>query len=180
MPNTPLLVLMCGLSFAGKTTIARALAAHHGWRYLSLDAINTERGVGLNNQEILPHEWEETYAQAYQRVEDCLRGGHSLVYDETNMLRAQRDQLRGIAARQQARACVLYVATTAEQVRQRWQENRQNPQRGDVRDDNFNYVIEHFEPPGSDEGLILYDPSLPLHDWIARVFPLEQQQNAES
>ena len=51
MPNTPLLVLMCGLSFAGKTTIARALAAHHGWRYLSLDAINTERGVGLAEPE---------------------------------------------------------------------------------------------------------------------------------
>jgi adenylylsulfate kinase-like enzyme len=36
MSNKPLLILMSGLSFAGKTTIARALAAHYGFRYLAL------------------------------------------------------------------------------------------------------------------------------------------------
>lgn len=107
------------MSAAGKTTIARALATTRGWRYLSLDAINTERGVGLEGQSISLHEWEQTYAEAYRRVEACLRDGQSVVYDETNMLLAQRDQLRSIAALYQVPTYVLYVATPEAEVRRR-------------------------------------------------------------
>jgi predicted kinase len=180
MSAEPLLILMCGLSFAGKTTIARALAIGRGWRYLSLDAINTERGIGLDGQPIPLHEWEQTYAEAYRRVEACLRAGQSLIYDETNMLRAQRDQLRSIAAIYQVPVYVVYVATPEAEVRRRWQHNRLRPQRGDVRDDDFAYVIRHFEPPSSDEAVIDYDPSLPLQDWITETFPAGQGRNSAS
>jgi predicted kinase len=180
MFSEPLLILMCGLSFAGKTTIARALATKRAWRYLSLDAINTERGVGLDGQPIPLHEWEQTYAEAYRRVEACLRDGQSVVYDETNMLRAQRDQLRTIAARYQVPTYVLYVATSGAEARRRWQDNRQRPQRGDVRDDNFAYVIDHFEVPTSDEAVIQYNALLPLQDWIRQVFPVDRGPDVAS
>jgi hypothetical protein len=57
MPK-PLLILMCGVPFAGKTTLARAIAVQCGWQYISLDMVNTERGVGMDGQLIPLHEWE--------------------------------------------------------------------------------------------------------------------------
>jgi predicted kinase len=170
MSTKPILILMCGLSFAGKTTIARALATTYDWRYLSLDAINTERGIGLEGQPILIQEWEQTYAEAYRRVDECLRAGQSVVYDETNMLRVQRDQLRTIAAAYDVTTYVLYIATSKAEAQRRWQDNRAAPQRGDVRDDDFAYVISHFEPPTEDEAVIRFDPSFPLEEWIDRTF----------
>src|SRR5262245_36222027 len=98
MSSRPTLLLLCGLSFAGKTTLARALAQQLGWRYISLDAINTERGVGLDGRPIPVEQWEKTYAEAYQRVDQTLRDRRSVIYDETNFARHQRDALRAIAA----------------------------------------------------------------------------------
>jgi predicted kinase len=83
MPK-PLLILMCGVPFAGKTTLARAIAVQCGWQYISLDMVNTERGVGMDGQAIPLHEWEQTYAEAYRRVAAALRAGASVMYDETN------------------------------------------------------------------------------------------------
>jgi predicted kinase len=166
----PVLILMCGLAFAGKTTLARAIAGQCDCHYISLDIVNTERGVGINGQAILPHEWEQTYAEAYRRVEQALGAGQAVVYDETNFLRAQRDQLRAIAATYHARTYVVYVATSAAEARRRWQHNRITKQRGDVRDDDFAYVVERFEPPAADEHVLLYDPSIPSDIWISQAF----------
>jgi len=39
-------------------------------------------------------------------------------------------------------------------------------ERGEVRDDDFDYVVRHFEPPGSDEATIICDTAQPLDGWI--------------
>jgi predicted kinase len=166
----PLLILMCGLSFAGKTTLARTLASHCGWHYLSLDVVNTERGVGLDGNAITPQEWTLTYAEAYRQVQAALRAGRSVVYDETNFLRAQRDQLRDIAALYHAETYVLYVAASEAEARRRWQHNRITRQRGDVRDDDFALVVDRFEPPTADERVIRYNPMVPIDIWIMQTF----------
>ena len=166
----PVLILMCGLAFAGKTTIARRIAAERGWQYISLDAINAERGVGMAGQAITPREWEQTYAEAYRRVEQALRDRHAVVYDETNFLRAQRDQLRAIAAVYDVRTYVVYVATPEAEARRRWQHNRVTRQRGDVRDDDFAYVVARFEPPAADEAVLRYDPATPAELWVWQTF----------
>ena len=88
--DQPILLLMCGLPFAGKTTLATALAERFGWQYISLDAINTERGMGLNGRAIEPDEWSETYSEALLdsarptdlRVAMCY---HSFVSDQTKV-----------------------------------------------------------------------------------------------
>jgi hypothetical protein len=55
--NKPVLIHMCGLPFAGKTTLARGIIAQLGWHYVSLDAINTERGMGLDGKSIALEEY---------------------------------------------------------------------------------------------------------------------------
>ncbi len=65
--NEPCLYILCGLPFAGKTTLARALERQLGLALVGLDAINTARGVGLHGEAISPEEWDETYAEAYRQ-----------------------------------------------------------------------------------------------------------------
>jgi hypothetical protein len=147
MRPRPVLIVICGLSFAGKTTLARALAAYKCWCYISLDAINEERGVGVGDESITKKEWIQTYPEAYHRVGAALAVGESVVYDETNMLRSQRDELRRIAALHGAEAYVLYVATTATEARQRWQHNRCTGERGDVRNDDLHMLLRISSRP---------------------------------
>ena len=66
------LIFLCGLPFAGKTTLARAIADQLRVPYLALDAINSERGLGLAGAAITPAEWEGTYAEAYRRIATTL------------------------------------------------------------------------------------------------------------
>jgi predicted kinase len=167
--NPPSLYFLCGLPFAGKSTLARALAALTGARHVALDAINTERGLGLDGAPITSEQWDETYTEAYRRIEEALAAGDSVVYDETCFLRAQRDRVRAIAARTSAHAQLIWVTTPEEVARERLQANRQTGARFDVRDDNFAQVVTRFEPPTPDERALRYDGAGPPQEWLARM-----------
>lgn len=161
-PNPPTLYFLCGLPFAGKSTLARALAAHTGARHIALDAVNTERGLGLDGAPITPDQWDATYAEVYRRIEEALAAGDSVIYDETCFLRAQRD-----AVRAGARSQLIWVITAEAAARARLLANRQTGARFDVRDDNFAQVATGFEPPTPDERALRYDGASPPEAWLA-------------
>src|SRR5690242_17359837 len=94
----PRLYILCGFPFSGKTTLARELLSRLGLAYVSIDAINTERGVGLEGKSISPQAWDVTYRLAYDRLADALSVGQSVLFDHVNFTRGQRDELRTIAA----------------------------------------------------------------------------------
>lgn len=68
-PDPCRLYIMCGPPFAGKSTLARALAARLRLALISIDAINTERGLGIHVAPIAPEEWDGTYAEAFCRLD---------------------------------------------------------------------------------------------------------------
>lgn len=168
MTTEPVLILMCGLPFAGKTTVARKIASHLGWRYISLDAINTKRGVGLDGNAIAQDEWTQTYAEAHRRIKEVLGAGCSVIFDDTNFLRSQRDHLRSITSSCHAETYILYVPTPEVEVRERWRRNHIKRQRGNVRDDDFELVIRQFEPPTPRERVILFDLTVPMDTWFSQ------------
>lgn len=111
-----ILYVLCGLSFAGKSTLGRALAARLCIPRVELDAVNTERGQGLNGAPISPEEWTATYAEAYRRLAGSLRAGISAIFDAVNFTRAQRDELRALAATCAARVRIVYLAVPPQTV----------------------------------------------------------------
>ena len=167
--NRPTLTFFCGLPFAGKSTLARVLAARTGARLIALDAINGERGLGLDSKTISPEDWDITYATAYQRVAEALAASVPVVYDETNFLRSQRDAVRAIADRAGATARLIWVTTPNAIARARWLANRQTGARFDVRDDDFNYVAARFEEPEPYEDAVHYDGAQEPDEWLAAV-----------
>lgn len=171
MADRPTLYVLCGLSFAGKSTLARALAARLDIPCVAIDAINTERGVGLDAAPISPDEWAATYAEVYQRISGYLSAGKSAIFDAVNFTREQRDEVREIAENCGAAVCLIYLAVPPELAIMRWQHNRLSGERHDVTDDNYALVRDGFELPAAEEGALVYDGSQALDDWLAAHFP---------
>ena len=172
MTDHAILYALCGLPFAGKSTLGRALAARLRIPRIELDAVNTERGQGLNGAPISPEEWVATYTEAYGRIAGNLRAGRSVIFDAVNFTREQRDELRALAAGCDAAVCLIYLAVPPEVAIARWQHNRLSGERHDVRDDNFALVRVGFEPPAADEDALVYDASQPLDAWLVAHFTL--------
>ncbi|HEX6484328.1 MAG TPA: ATP-binding protein [Ktedonobacteraceae bacterium] len=164
------LYILCGLPFAGKSTLARGLAKTHGLVYVAMDTINTERGLGLNGESISEEDWDITYQEAYRRIDSFLAQGKSVIYDAPSFTKEQRDQLRAIAHRYGLPTKVIFVDVPESVVRERWLQNKRTENRFDVRDDDFALVVDNFQPPTDEEDVIRYDQSLPLDEWIHKVF----------
>jgi predicted kinase len=144
---------LCGLPFAGKSTVARELAKQVGAPIVRLDAINAERGLGLDGQPIPPHEWDRTYAQAYGRLDQARAANSSVILDHVNFTRAERGRVRQFAAQHGAIVQIFYLPVTAEAWR-RLLANRATGGRNDVRDEDFDLVVRHFEAPDDEPDVV--------------------------
>lgn len=165
------LLILCGLPFAGKSTLAVALAQHLNMHIICMDAINMERGLGLNAAPISSDQWGETYREMYRRMDEMLAAGTSVIYDAPNATRQERDDARAIAARNNAATRIIYVPTPADTARARLLANRTNPIRHDVRDADFDDVLRRFEPPDDEPDTIMYDAATSISLWIRQTFP---------
>lgn len=149
------LYILCGYPFAGKSTLAKALIQKFGLTKIAIDEINRELGVGKDfNKPITPQEWQKTYDIYHDRIHDTLKAEKSVIVDTVAHTRKSRDALRKIAHENNAESVVLYVNTPLDIVKERWLKNRIKQEREDVRDTDFNTVINNFEIPSKDENVI--------------------------
>ncbi len=168
--EVPYLYILCGLPFAGKSTLAHELEKRLGIIYVGLDRINDMFGVGLHGATIPSEQWDRTYTEAYRQVDMFLAARHDVLFDAANFTRAQRDFQRTIADKHAAQSLVIYVEVPLMEVRRRWLVNRSTKQRHDVRDENFAHVVDCFEPPTTEEPFISYNQAQPLDEWIQQHF----------
>lgn len=164
------LYILCGPPYAGKSTLARALVERFGWERIAIDDINSERGLGLAGQPITLADWDSTYAVAFQRLREALARGATVVFDAGNFTRQQRDDLRVIAHEHAITARVISVTTPESVARARWQANRRDPRRPDVRDDDFASAVAAWEPPENGEDAIIFDGRSAAMEWVLEHF----------
>jgi predicted kinase len=163
IPGT--IYLMCGLAFSGKTTLAAAIAGLVGAAIVSLDAINSERGLE-GGAGIPEAEWARSHRQALETTESELAGGRSVVVDDTNCYRFLRDDYRAVAKRQGARTVVVYVDVPLSVVMARIRADADARTRPPIREAVLLDLVEKFEPPGSDEPTIVYTPDIAPASWV--------------
>jgi len=166
----PCLYLFTGISFAGKSVLARALAAHLGIPRIDPDAVSHRLGLGLSGEFLSDAQWARIHAMAEEEACACLRSGTSVVYDTTAFTRQQRDALRDMAAACGATSCVIFLDTPRELAYQRWLANEQTQERPRVHPDDFAMVAGLFEPPGSDEAALRFAPEDDVDAWIVARF----------
>lgn len=89
--SSRLVVLMMGLPYSGKTTLARELSFVHGWPIVSPDAIR----VALHGRRFLPAAESMVHTIAETMVRSLLLAGHvGVIVDATHIRREHRDLWR--------------------------------------------------------------------------------------
>lgn len=149
------LYILCGLAFAGKTTLCKRLVERRGLACVSLDAINEERGAGFGGDGLPPEEWGRTLALAEQRVEALLAAGANVVVDDTACFRWIRDRWRAIAASHGCLPILVHLDPGVEVIRSRIAAAAAAAAEGGdrrlLREEVWVRHLAQFEAPGPDE-----------------------------
>ncbi|MDQ2651676.1 MAG: AAA family ATPase, partial [Chloroflexota bacterium] len=163
----PCLYLFTGISFAGKSVLARRLAEHLGVPRVDPDEVSHRLGLGLTGEFLSDGQWARIHAIAEEDACTHLRAGVSVVYDTTAFTRQQRDALRALAAACGATTQLIFVDSPRDVALQRWQANELSLQCARVHPADFAMVANLFEPPGSDEDALRFTPADDVDVWIA-------------
>ena len=165
-------VLLCGPSFSGKSTLARHLASRLSSHYISLDEINAERGLH-GGFSIPASEWQRTHLLAVAALEQALATAacSAVVIDDTNCYRFLRDAYRRVASRFGALVVTVAIRIAPVQLLSRVTLNREESIRRGVSSPQLEHQIATFEWPAQDEAPCLYySPDEPIESWVSRHF----------
>ena len=163
------LYLLCGMAFAGKTTLASALARHLQAEVVSLDEINAARGL-FGGVGIPDAEWVRTHEEALRQVGRALEAGRPVIVDDTNCFRFLRDNYRRVAALHGAGATVIYLDRPFGLLLDRLQENERTQARSPVTEPVLLDLAQKFEPPAADEDVLVFPADVAAETWITERF----------
>ena len=156
--KTPVLYLMCGLSFSGKTTLAKQIAERTGAAYVAYDHL---WGAAIPPLEPpLPgwDDWLLVRKLARTCVAELLRAGRSVVYDDLNLEREDRADFRRVARAGGAECVVVYLETPIEVVLERRALNDRERARGETTLEKLRFDAAKLEPPGARERTVVVRP----------------------
>lgn len=160
-----LLILLCGPSFAGKSTVASRLRDSAGFFVVSLDDINA--GRGLRSGSGLPvEEWERTHQVAIAETRKALRETGRVVVDDTSSLRFLRDRWRQVAAEADAAFELVLVEVESTEWQRRREHVRLSRSRPDVDDEVLASHLASFEMPAPDEHALVVRSDQEHSAWL--------------
>ena len=150
------LILMCGLPGAGKTTLARRLAAERGAVRLSKDEWQWALGSSPWDREL----GERIEGELWRLARKVLSLGLGVVLDFGLWARAERDELRRAARRLGVGVELHYLVAPTEELRRRIEARNAMPpwDREPIERAHLDEWTTCFQAPDADE-LALYDPA---------------------
>ncbi|RZU19337.1 AAA domain-containing protein [Kribbella rubisoli] len=143
MTDGPLLIVLTGLPYCGKTTLARALE-QEGATVVELDHINRERGFRIEDG-VPMAEWPETIRQAEVRIAQS--GAEVVVLSWVNPSERDRQRWRDFASARGMRHLVVYLAADQELLDARRSAAVAAPDRHMLSDKVLQRVQRRFQPP---------------------------------
>ena len=161
------LYIICGLSFAGKTTAAHAIATQFGIQQVDVDWTKEQLfGPDIRDEELSREQWDTIYAETDACIVSSLDAGQAVIDASRNFSRTERAHIRTIVTEHGHRVVTIYVNTPEWMARQRWQANRANPTRRDVTDADFEAIVRAWEAPLEDEQALVLPFDEPIERWI--------------
>lgn len=163
----PKLIVICGIPFAGKSTLGHAIAARFGCEQVDVDDTTFALfGPDIRDEQLSRADWEHIYAETYRLIGEHLRAGKSVVDGSGNFRRGERQTVRELA-RPSGSATVTIVVEIPEHIaRRRLLANRASPTRLDVTDDDFEHILRVWEPPTPDEHALVFPYGDDMAAWI--------------
>lgn len=149
------IVLLCGRSFSGKSTLAGELERRLGAVLVSLDDINAERGF-QSGAGVPMEAWVRTHEISRARTRSALSAAKTAIVDDTSSPRFLRDGWRKFAQELLVPLVLVYVDTPVELSLSRHAANRADGRRMDVNDELLYEHLASFEVPAHDEDPVRY------------------------
>ncbi len=126
--NLPMskLVIICGISFAGKSTLGEAIAQRFGYAQVDVDDVKFHLyGPECKDEELRRADWVRMYHETDQLMESYLQSGKTVIDASRNFTKEERQVARHIATQLKAEVVTICVDTPEGIARQRLLENRQ-------------------------------------------------------
>ena len=166
----PELIAMCGLPYSGKTTLAEKLARELGAKMLAYDwtwARVKPHDQAPDTENV--SEWEEVMDIAADDIRQQLSLGKSVVFDNINHTRQDRDKLRALASEVGAGFRLVYLKTRLEVAEERRQANLESNTRHHVISANLAKAYRTWEDPTNEPGVMEYTAASNLDDLLKRL-----------
>lgn len=162
------LFIMCGLAFSGKSTLAEKIAEQDGYKLIAFDKlwVETEKSRSVPKD---AEGWRLIRDLAQEEILAALKSGVSVVYDDNNAKKEHRDELRNVAKEAGVESQVIYLDTSMNIIRLREETSKILQNRHEVEPENFNKVLQDFEPPTPDENTMVYKPKDNLQEFIKKI-----------
>lgn len=155
LPYQPFLILLCGLTGSGKTTLAQALSQRLNLPVFSSDAIRKAL-TGKSGREIVPLNTgiyrqpltEKTYGKIVREAEKQILGGRGAILDATFAQRANREKVTRMAAKHNVPVFLIHCFATDATIKNRLDQRAAEGR--DLSDGRWEIYIEQkaaCEPP---------------------------------
>ncbi len=171
----PILYIMCGIGFAGKSVLAKKIAERLNIPLVSQDAIFFEKEKELNLNEDDDKQWEMLLNMCKQRIKELMMSGKSVVFDNVNLMRKHRDELRELAKEAGGSSVVIYLDTPEEILNLRQDRNKISKERHDVKQEYLDDAKVQLEIPTQNENTYIYTPDTDFDNFIAQLSKYPQK-----
>jgi predicted kinase len=162
------LLIICGLSFAGKSTLGNAIAKRFGHDQVDVDVTKVRLyGENARDDQLTQSDWDRIYRETDNLILNCLQAGKAVIDASRNFRKAERQQTRTLVRKARAEIATIYVDTPEAVARKRLHENRVARMRVDYPDAAFDEIAKIMEPPGRDEEPLIFPHESEMDAWIA-------------
>jgi len=169
--NLPMskLVIICGISFAGKSTLGEAIAKRFDYAQVDVDDMKVHLyGPESKDEELSRADWAKMYYETDKLMESYLQSGKAVIDASRNFTKDERQLARQIATQLKAEVVTIFVDTPEGIARKRLLENRRKNYRRDVTDKDFEEILQVWEPPTADENPLVFHNGDDIDNWIAK------------
>lgn len=163
MNNT--LYILCGLPYAGKTTLRKELVKRFGFSFVSIDEIMQKHGM-WDKKDLGQKDWDLAYFEGYEELKKLLKDGKNVIFDLGNLKLRQREVAKQAAKSLGVRYKLIYVNTSKEEIVRRRSKNEKMKERDHIKDWLFEKSLNMFEEPTPSEDPIIYNSAMNLENWI--------------
>ena len=161
------LIILCGISYAGKSTLGSAIAERFGYEQVDVDDTKFALfGANVRDEDLSRAEWQHMYEQTYRLIREYLDAGKSVVDGSGNFRRSERQTVRDLTDPLRDDTVTIFVDTPQSIARQRLLANRERHARLDVTDEDFEHILRVWEPPSQAENAIVFRYGEEMDAWI--------------
>jgi len=166
----PLLIILSGLPFSGKSTIAQKLSDALDIPILSYDNdIYAYHKTSVPPRTSAAKEYDIIQSIAREQLQTLLIKGDSIIYDDLNLEKSDRQLLVELCRACKAQEIIVYADTPVAVIEQRRQDNLAINTRSHIDEATMQLDISLLQPPSDDEHAIYITPGKSVAEVVRQI-----------